>query len=202
MERGLNAMGVIGKHGVNTTTPENILLGAGTIHKNLEWDSANKTWKGDIIGATSGGNSVEIKGEIKDIELDGALVKVKGLAVMQGGTATMEVNFAELSADVMKMAMLGEDGESDAEGYNLIQTKANITEGDYVDNFAFVGETANGAKQIIVILESALCTSGLKIEGKNKENAVIKLTMEAYAENSGNLDRIPVKIYYPDEILA
>lgn len=190
-------MGVMGKHGVSTATPENILLGAGTIHKNLTWDAETSTWKGDIMGATSGGNSVEIKGEIKDIELDGALVKVKGLAVMQGGTGTMEVNFAELSVDVMKAAMIGEVAESDAVGYSMIQTKANISEGDYIDNFAFVGKTANDAKDIIVIMESALCTSGLKIEGKNKENAVIKLTMEAYAENAGNLDRVPVRIYYP-----
>lgn len=190
-------MSVIGKHGVNTTTPDNILLGAGTIHKNLTWDSGEKKWTGDIIGATSGGNSVEIKGEILDIELDGALVKVKGLAVMQGGTATMEVNFAELSADVIKLGMISEEGASDAEGYTMIQTKANISEGDYVQNFAFVGKTANDKKDIIVILENALCTSGLKIEGKAKENAVIKLTLEAYAENEGNLDRVPVKIYYP-----
>lgn len=191
-------MAVTGKHGVSTTTPENILLGAGTIHKNLTWDSSSNSWKGDIIGATSGGNSVEIKGEIVDIELDGALVKVKGLAVMQGGTATMEVNFAELSVDVMKMGMIGEVSESsDATGYSMIQTKANIDEGDYVQNFAFVGKTANDAKDVVVILENALCTSGLKIEGKNKENSVIALTMEAYAENEGNLDRVPVKIYYP-----
>ena len=193
-------MGVIGKHGVSTTTPENILLGAGTIHKNLAFSEG--VWTGDIIGATSGGNSIEIKGEIKDIELDGALVKVKGLAVMQGGTATMDVNFAELSAEVMKMAMLGEVGDSNATGYTMIQPKANIEEGDYVENFAFVGKTANGAKDIIVIMENALCTSGLKIEGKNKENAVIKLTMEAYAANEGDLDTIPVKIYYPSAVNA
>ena len=190
-------MSVMGKHGVSATTPENILLGAGTIHKGLMWDSPSNTWKGDIIGATSGGNSVEIAGEIMDIELDGALVKVKGLAVMQGGTALMEVNFAELSTDVMKMAMLGAESESDATGSKMIQPKANIEEGDYVKNFGFVGKTANGAKDIIVIFENALCTSGLKIEGKNKENSVIKLTMEAYAENAGNLDTLPVKIYYP-----
>jgi hypothetical protein len=187
----------MGKHGVTAATPDNILLGAGTIHKNLVWDAESSAWKGDIIGATSGGNSVEIKGEIVDIELDGALVKVKGLAVMQGGTGTMEVNFAELSVDVMKMGMIGEESESDAAGYSMIQTKANISEGDYVQNFAFVGKTANDAKDIIVIMENALCTSGLKIEGKAKENAVIKLTMEAYAENAGNLDRVPVRIYYP-----
>lgn len=188
-------MGVIGKHGISASTPDNILLGAGTIHKNLTF--ADGVWTGDIIGATSGGNSVEIKGEIVDIELDGALVKVKGLAVMQGGTATMEVNFAELSSDVMKIAMIGEVGESDAEGYTMIQTKGNISEGDYVQNFAFVGKTANGAKDIIVIIENALCTSGLKIEGKAKEAAVIALTMEAYADNAGDLDRVPARIYYP-----
>lgn len=195
-------MAAIGKHGVSTTTPENILLGAGTIHKNLEWDSQTNAWKGDIIGATSGGNSVEIKGEIKDIELDGALVKVKGLAVMQGGTATMEVNFAELSIDTMKIGMIAEVGTSEAEGYSMIQTKANIDEGDYVKNFAFVGKTANDAKDVIVIMENALCTSGLKIEGKNKENSVIALTMEAYADNAGNLDRVPVRIYYPSNVSA
>lgn len=195
-------MGVMGKHGVSASTPENILLGAGTIHKNLVWDTQTKAWKGDIIGATSGGNKIEIKGEIVDIELDGALVKVKGLAVMQGGTATMEVNFAELSVDTMKIGMIGEIGESDATGYSMIQTKANIEEGDYVDNFAFVGKTANDAKDIIVIMESALCTSGLTIEAKKKENSVITLTMEAYAENAGNLDRVPVKIYYPSAVSA
>ena len=195
-------MAVIGKHGVSATTPENILLGAGTIHKNLEWDSSAKAWKGDIIGATSGGNSIEIKGEIKDIELDGALVKVKGLAVMQGGTATMEVNFAELSIDTMKIGMIAEVGTSEAEGYSMIQTKANIDAGDYVANFAFVGKTANDAKDIIVIMENALCTSGLKIEGKPKENSVIALTMEAYADNDGNLDRVPVRIYYPSNVSA
>ena len=193
-------MGVIGKHGVSSSTPENILLGAGTIHKNLTFSSG--AWSGDIIGATSGGNSVEIKGEIVNIELDGALVKVKGLAVMQGGTATMEVNFAELSTDIMKMAMIGAEGASDADGYTMIQPKANIEEGDYVENFAFVGKTANGKKDIIVIMENALCTSGLKIEGKGKENSVIALTMEAYANNEGDLDRIPVRIYYPEVVNA
>lgn len=189
-------MGVMGKHGVGTATPENILLGAGTIHKNLTF--ADGKWTGDIIGATSGGNSVEIKGEIVNIELDGALVKVKGLAVMQGGTATMEVNFAELTNEIMKMAMIGAEGDSAADGYTMLQPKANIEEGDYVQNFGFVGKTANGKKDIIVILENALCTSGLKIEGKGKGASVIALTMEAYAENAGDLDRVPVRIYYPD----
>ena len=184
-------MGVNGKHGVGASTPENILLGAGTIHRGLTVGADGKvTEYGEIIGATSGGNSVEIKGEIVNIELDGALVKVKGLAVMQGGTATMECNFAELSEDVLKMGLVGTAKNG------VISPKANIEEGDYVPGFAFVGKTANGAKEIVVVFENALCTSGLKIEGKAKENSVVALTMEAYAENEGDLDTIPVKIIY------
>ena len=182
---------VNGKHGVSATTPENILLGAGTIHRDLIVGEDGKiTNYGTIIGATSGGNSVEIKGEVIHVEVDGALVKVKGLAVMQGGTATMECNFAEVSEDVLKMGMIGEVKNG------IITPKANIEEGDYVPGFAFVGKTANDKKEIVIAFENALCTSGIKIEGKAKENSVIALTMEAYAENSGNLDTIPVKIIY------
>lgn len=195
-------MSTMGKHGVSADTPKNILFGAGTYHKNLKWDAEKNAWMGEIIGATSGGGSFEIKGEIKNIELDGALVKVKGLAVMQGGTAVMEAGFAELSADTLKMAIIGEEGESEATGFTKIQPKANIEEGDYVENFGFVGKTADGKKDIIAIIDYALCTSGLKIEPKGKEAAVAKLTMEAYAENEGDLDAIPARIYYPTTVIA
>lgn len=188
---------IMGKHGVSTTTPGNILLGAGTWHKGLKFTEGK--WGGTCVGATSGGGKIAINGELKDIELDGALVKVKGLTVKQGGTATAEISFAELSNDVLKMGTKFTEGESDAEGYTMWVDKPNITEGDYLDNFGFVGETADGSKQIIIIFESALCTSGLEVEGKNKENAVFKMTLEACANIEGNLDTLPVKIYYPDD---
>lgn len=190
-------MSVIGKHGVSTTTPENILLGAGTYHRNLKY--VDGKWTGDILGATNGGGKISITGEFKDLEVDGALVKVKGLVVKMGGTCTAEVTFAELSTAVMQMATLFEAGESDVDGYTMLKDKAAIAEGDYVENFGFVGYTANNAKQIIFIMENALCTSGMELEPKNKEQAVVKLTMEAYANNEGDLDTLPVKIYYPND---
>lgn len=190
-------MSVIGKHGVSTTTPENILLGAGTYHRNLKY--ADGKWTGDILGATNGGGKISIVGEFKDLEVDGALVKIKGLVVKMGGTVTAEVTFAELSTAVMQMATLFEAGESDVDGYTMLKDKAAIAEGDYVENFGFVGYTANNAKQIIFIMENALCTSGMELEPKNKEQAVVKLTMEAYANNEGDLDTLPVKIYYPND---
>lgn len=186
-----------GKHGVTAETPKNILLGAGTYHKGLTWDTATSAWKGTCIGATSGGGKVSIEGEYLDLDVDGALVLVKGLTVKQGGKASMEVSLAEITGDNIKMATNFKKGESDANGYDVFVDKASIDEGDYVDNFAFVGKTANGAKDIIIIFESALCKSAFELEGKNKEQSVLKLVMEAYAENAGDLDTLPVKIYYP-----
>lgn len=187
---------IIGKHAVTTNTPGNILLGAGTYLKGLKFEG-NK-WTGTPLGATSGGGKISIAGELMDLEVDGMLVKTKGMTIKQGGTASAEVSFAELSNDVLKMGTLFEESESDADGFIMLTDKARITEGDYIDGFGFVGYTADNSKQIIVIFESALCTSGLEVETKNKEQTVIKLTLEAVAENAGDLDTLPVKIYYPE----
>lgn len=187
----------LGKHGVTATTAENIPLGAGTWHKNLKWDTTKKEWEGTCVGATQGGGKISIQGEYLHIELDGALVKVKGLTVKQGGTAKMEINMAEFNGETLKLATNFKKSESsDAEGYDLYIDKPKLVEGDYVENFGFVGRTATG-KMIIVIFEYALCTESFEFEPKGKENAVLKATLEAYAENKGDLDTLPVKIYYP-----
>ena len=193
-------MASIGKHGVTSETPKNILLGAGTFHKGLQFTDGK--CEGACIGATSGGGKVSIAGEYLDLDIDGALVLFKGQTIKQGGTASMEVSVTELSGDNIKMATNFKLGESDAEGYDMFVDKPNIDEGDYVDNFAFVGKTANGAKDIIIIFESALCKSAFELEGKNKTQSVLKLVMEAYAENEGDLDTLPVKIYYPQSATA
>lgn len=187
----------MGKHGVSKSTPENILLGAGTYHKGLKRNSETSSWDGTCVGATSGGGKVAIEGEYLDLEVDGAQVLVKGLTVKTGGKASMEVSMAELTGDNIKMATNFKQGDSDADGYDMFVDKPNIEEGDYVENFGFVGKTANGAKDIIIIFESALCKSAFELEGKNKEQSVLKLVMDAYAENEGDLDTLPVKIYYP-----
>ena len=190
-------MAVAAKHGVTENTPKNVLFGAGTYHKGMAFDEGTGTLTmGDIIGATSGGGGVEIKGEIFNLEIDGAYVKFKGSAIMCGGSATMEASFIELSPEVVAMGIVGE--VKTGTNYTMVSPKAVIEEGDYIDGFGFIGMTADGKRKIAVVLESSLCTSGIKLEPKNKEGAVTKLTMEAYAENAGNLDEIPAKIFFLD----
>ena len=189
-------MAATGKTGVSAKTPENILFGAGTIHKNLKYTT--NTWNFDesIIGATSGGSKLSITPEVTTVELDGALVKAKGLDVKTGETATMEINFAELNKDILKVATMGKAGTSADTNYDVIESKESIESGDYFDNIAFVGKTLDG-RNIIAILDNALCTSGMELEGKNKEAGVVALTFESYAELSSGLDKLPWHIYYP-----
>jgi hypothetical protein len=185
-----------GKTGVSANTPKNILFGAGTIHKGLKYTTNAWNFANSIVGATSGGSKLSIIPEVTKVEVDGALVAAKGLSVKTGETATMEINFIELTEDIIKAATLGKDGTSDDTNYDVIVPKADIQEGDYWENIAFVGKTLDG-ENIIAILENALCTSGFEQEGKNKEGAVGKYTFECYAELTGDLDTLPWKIYYP-----
>ena len=185
-----------GKSGVSSNTPQNILFGAGTIHKNLTYAEGGWNFDASIMGATSGGSKLSIIPEVTKIEVDGALVATKGLSVKTGETATMEINFIELNTELIKAATMGVDGTSEDTTYDLIESKASIAEGDYFENIAFVGKTLDG-RNVIAILENALCTSGFEQEGKNKEGAIGKYTFECHAELGTDLDKLPWKIYYP-----
>lgn len=185
-----------GKNGISASTPKNILFGAGTIHKNLKYADSAWNFAASLAGATNGGSKLSIVPEIYNVPLDGALVKSKGLQVKTGETATLEINFAELTKDIIKTATFGSDGTSSDANYDLIESKASIAEGDYWENIAFVGKTLDG-RNVIAILDNALCTNGFEQEGKNKEGAVGKYTFECHAELTSDLDTLPWHIYYP-----
>ena len=182
-------MAMAGKTGVSANTPKNIVFGAGTIHKNMTKEG--NTWTGGtIVGATNGGSKLSIIPEFVDIPVDGANVLTKGLKVKTGETATMDVNFAEVTADVIAAATAGKNTAG------VITSKAAVEEGDYWDNVAFVGKTAAG-KDIIAVLPNALITSGFELEGKAKEGSVVTCTFTCHAELEGDLDMLPWEIIYP-----
>lgn len=186
------------KSGITENTPKSLLLGAGTIYKNLHWDKDNDIWDGEIFGATSGGNSFKLTPNIVTVEVDGAVVDTKGLTQKQGETAELAINLVEVSPGSLKLAMIGEEVESEATGFTKLATKSVIEDSDYIDNIAFVGFLADDTP-IIIIMENALCTSGLELSGKNKEATVIPATFKPYAAFDVNTsqDKLPVYIYYP-----
>ena len=186
------------KSGITAQTPKSLLLGAGTIYKNLAWNSTTNIWEGSVFGATSGGNKFKFEPNIITIEVDGATVDTKGLTQKQGDTCQLDINLVEITPARLKRAMIGEEVSSEATGFTKIKSKSVLSDEDYIDNIAFVGFTSED-KPIIIIMENALCTSGLELSGKNKENTVIPLTFKPYADfgEDASQDTLPVNIYYP-----
>lgn len=183
--------------GITTDTPKNIMLGAGTIHKGLKLEGGVWNFEESLIGATSGGSKVDILPVFTDIDVDGALVKTKGLTVKTGETATMEVNFVEMTPEILAMCVIGDSKAStDYQGFNEITSRARIGENDYIENLAYVGKKTDGTP-IIIIFAYAICTSGLSVEGKNKEAGVFKGTFECVADTTPEADTLPWRILYP-----
>lgn len=231
--------------GITENTPKTIMLGAGTIHKGLEfipityeltsdtaivtgktyytrsgtspnytytpvvspvvgsistyYDATGGVWNFEesVLCATSGGSKVTITPEFYDVPVDGALVKVKGLTVKVGETAVMDINPVELTPDILSMALIGDSVENTSTiGYSVLSSRAQIATGDYLENMGYVGKTIEG-KPIIIIFDNALCTSGLALEGRNKEAAVPAFTFECFADLSPEVDTLPWHIYYP-----
>lgn len=178
--------------GVTANTPKKIMLGAGTLYRNLIYSNG---WTGDIIGATSGGTTLSIVPEYLDIEVDGVLVKAKGLVQKIGETASIETNMIEITKEFLKAIVVGEEGVSEDERFDVIESKAHIEDSDYIENFGYVGFMTDGTP-IVIIFDYALCTSGLSAEGRNKEAAVIPATFECYADLAEGLtDKLPYHIY-------
>lgn len=185
--------------GITEKTPGNIVLGAGTIHKGLKFDTETKKWNFEesLIGATSGGSTFSITPEITNIDVDGALVKMKGLAVKTGETATIQTNVIELTPELLKMMVVGDESESvDFDGYSEIVSRAQINDGDYIQDFGYVGHKIDGTP-IIIIFDNALCNSGLSLQGQNKTAGVVAATFECYAPLTPEGDRLPYHILYP-----
>ena len=158
------------------------------------WDDAAE----NVLGATSGGNKLSIMSEITQIEVDGALVKVKGLTQKQGETGTLETNLAQHTKESFLRSIIGKEQSTLIKGYAQLTTKALIEASDYLENIAYVGTMSDGT-ECIIIMENALCTSGFELEAKNKETAVLKATFECNADFDDAHDTLPIYIFVPNK---
>lgn len=191
----------IKKTGFSAETAKKFVVNAGAVYTDLTYSEENG-WEGNRLGATAGGNSITIENEYREIEVDGTFSKYVGQKVLMASNATLETNVKEITAEAIKMAINGVitkgDGETAPETYDVISGKGKIEDGDYLANIALVGEISGSNEPIIVILDNALCTSGLEFETTDNEEAVITMTFEAHADADQVADRtLPARIYLP-----
>ncbi len=152
-----------------------------------------------VLGATNGGNKLSIVPEITSIEVDGAVVEIKGLNQKTGEKGELTVNLAQHTVESLKRTIVGKEVDSLIKGYTQIETKSLIELSDYLDNIAFVGTMTDGT-EVIVIMENVICSSGLELDNKNKETSVCSTTFKATADFAGGVfDKLPIYIFYPEK---
>jgi len=193
-------------HGVNASTPENLILGAGTFYKNLKFDGTD--WDGEILGATSGGGSVKVTPEYFEPQIDGATVSIKGMVWKVSEEATIEANITEFNGrHFTDLLHLVEDPAKSVAGVHTCYVgRPNLNKGDYFDNIAYVGTLTGedgagltGGKQIIIILPNAICLGAMELSPKDKENATYAVEFKCTATfEQESLNYLPVEIYYPE----
>lgn len=196
----------ISTNGFNSDTASKYIVDAGAVYKNLTFTKGTTPdldqWEGEPLGATFGGSSVSIQNEFRTIEVDGIRSNYVGEKILQRQTATMKVNLKEIDAETIRTAILGKitkgDGTTAPTSYDIIEGKGKVENSDYLTNLALVGNVSGTTKPIIIVLDNALCTSGLDFETSDNDEAVITLTFEAHASaNQVKLNKLPARIYYP-----
>lgn len=103
------------QNGITAETEERYVFGPGALYKNFQdWDN-----KGTLVGATSGGNSVDLGMEFHETDLDGAPGPVKGSKRISRIEPTLEVNLIEHTATNWLDAIAGSESAELTPTYNL-----------------------------------------------------------------------------------
>jgi hypothetical protein len=93
----------VAKHGVTTDTADRLLINAGAVY----FGFINADAPGTLLGATSGGNTVDIKRTIRDIRPDGSKGPVKGFRRLSEVLVSIKVNMLEITAENLRRALAG-----------------------------------------------------------------------------------------------
>lgn len=188
--------------GYSADTPKHFIVDAGALYKNLEYDADENKYKGEPLGATSGGSSVSVEQEYRTIEIDGVFTDAVGTKVLQSSSASMEVNIKAITAETIKMGINGTistgDGITTPEGAQVVTGKGRLENSDYIQNIALVGTYSGSDEPIIVILDNVLADEGLEFSVEDNNEAVVTMTLRAHADAGQIADRaLPMRVIFP-----
>lgn len=188
--------------GFTADTPKHFIVDAGALYKNLEFDVESGKYKGEPIGATSGGSSVKVEQEYRTIEIDGVFTDAVGTKMLQSSSASMEVNIKEVTAETIKMGINGTistgDGKTTPTGATIVTGKGSLENSDYIKNVALVGRYSGSDDPIIVILDNVLSDGGLEFSVEDNNEAIVTMTLKAHADAGQVEDRaLPLRVIFP-----
>jgi hypothetical protein len=181
---------------IRTETAKNLILDAGVVY--INYGKAGER----ILGATQGGNTFVVEREIKEIEMDGAKGKIKGLRRIITENAMLTVNMREMSTANIKFALAGSTSTDvlAADGvtktHDSIKSSGDVSDSDYLDNVAIVAKVSGSGENIIVILENVLADGEFNLTFEDKEESTTEVQLSAHYDPA-NLENVPYEIRYP-----
>ena len=193
---------VLKKTGYTSTTSKSYIINAATVYTGVTYAELTG-FAGTLHGATSGGVTLTIEQNYRDIEIDGTShMKVKGNKVLESANGTITANMKEITAETIRKSLNGlleTAAVTDAPtGYKVITTKRAVEDADYLVNMAVVGTLSGTDEPVIAILDNVLCTSGLELGTEDNGEAVIEQTYEAHATAEQlDADEYPWRILFP-----
>lgn len=176
--------------GFTTNTPKNLIIDSGALYKNYGTESEA------LIGATSGGNTFTVKANTRQVKVDGIKGSAKGLQFVTDTEITLATNLLEVTTDILTMVLSGTADKTSDPDYDIIKGKTTIADSDYLENIALVGNVSGKAKPVVIILENALNTDGLKWATKDDTDNVLAVTFTAFIDPA-TPNVLPYEIRFP-----
>ncbi|MCM3160986.1 hypothetical protein [Metabacillus litoralis] len=188
-------------NGFTDSSTQRYFVDAGAVYKNVVIDDTGAYVAGDLLGATFGGNEFVVETEIRQIQVDGAKGRTKGLENKEFENPTLTVNLKELTAQNLSLVIAGSKVDTTTNtAYDIITSKGAIELDDYLDNIALVGKLTGTDKPIVIVVENVLSIEGLEMKTADNNEVVIPVSLGGHYDQSHYDNKTaPYKIYFPKE---
>lgn len=175
--------------GINTQTPNRIVLDAGAVYKNYGLGGQA------LLGATRGGASFTVAREDRQVEADGIRGAVKGLKRVIMHSPKLEFTLVEISLATWLMLTRGTASTSGS--HQKVTPSNTIVTGDYLSNIALVAEVANQSVPIIIVLYNALQTGEWTMQTTDKDEGTVGVSFEGHYDTLTGSGNPPYEIFWP-----
>lgn len=184
--------------GLNTNTPQNLLLDAGAFFKNyIVGTDTPSTASAKCLGATSGGGSFNAVPSVRTIEVDGGKGNVRDLMGIDSWEVTMVANVKEITKSNIELALGAfEAGTSTDTNYDAIVGKVDFEADDYATNITWIGRIKGKTNPLIIQILNPISQNGLNLTVEDNNEATVPITLTGTYSLS-DLDTPPFIIYYP-----
>lgn len=185
--------------GVTKNTAKNLLIGPGIVTKNFNaalFDPADVSTWGDFLGATKGGNTVNMDMTWYQVEPDGALGPVVGMEWLIKAAAKTSTTLLEVTKDALMMKLNVFSTRTFNDKYDKIAHNGSIAPGA-VTNIAIFASLIGKSIPVVIVLENARSTDPVEVPlGDGKSEVGLKIEFEAQLA-AETITTIPFYILYP-----